>query len=345
MVDLAKWCLLVCYYYGRFTGVLNFEIDLKTGRARVTKRATICAACSQLAMFILLGYHSLHSHTMTSLWSNANHLHEYVFVIMASFRMICVFLALVSRWCQRRRFIRLFNSFRRLYQSNPDIINYCRRGIVSKCLCATMSETLQVVMALILLRNDLTLPMALGIWAVLSLTAIINVIITQYFIAMANIRGRYILLNKELRSLMADAQSLVPDRSGVYVTRCCSLADRLEEIAQTQSELQDLTERLSRTYQVQVLCVSITYYLNWLGNVYMVFSIVEYRALSESWPKIVMVFGTFYMVFYYLDCWLNSFNIFYLLDTHKEMVELLGLRTLLQPGLDCRLEAVVSGLG
>ncbi|XP_017018860.2 putative gustatory receptor 59d [Drosophila kikkawai] len=340
MVDLVKWCLLISYFYGRFTGIINFEIDIKTGRTRITSRATICAACSQLTMFGLLAYNSLYSQAMTSMWSNANYTHTYVFLVIATFRLICVFMALVSRWCQRRHFVRLFNSFRRLYQSNPDIIKYCRRGILSKCICATISETLQVVVALIMMRNQLTLATALGIWAVLSMTAIINVIITQYFIAMAHIRGRYILLNQELRSLMTEARSLVPDRSGVYVTRCCSLADRLERIALAQSDLQALTERLSRTYQLQVLCLVITYYLNLVGNVYLVYSLIKYKSLTADWPKAILVLGSVYLAFYYLDCWLNSYNVFYLLDAHNEMVKLLGLRTLLQPGLDRRLEAV-----
>jgi len=48
MVDLVKWCLYVSYFYGRYTGVINFEIDLKTGRTRITKWATIYAASADM---------------------------------------------------------------------------------------------------------------------------------------------------------------------------------------------------------------------------------------------------------------------------------------------------------
>ncbi|KAH8253856.1 hypothetical protein KR032_007122 [Drosophila birchii] len=342
MVDVFKWCLLVAYFYGRFTGVLNFEVDLKTGRSRITRRATICAAISQLAIFTILTFNMLNFHVMTRVWFNANSTHEYVFLVTAAFRLICVFLALVSRWSQRRHFVRLFNSFRRLYQSNPGIIKYCRRSIQSKFITASISETMQVVAALIMMRNQLTIRTAVGIWAVLSITAIINVIVTHYFIAMAHIRGRYILLNQELRSLMAEIQSLVPDRSGVYATRCCCLADRLERIARDQSDLQAFTELLSRTYQLQVLCLVITYYLNLVTNIFMLYSCIKYKSLTEEWPKAFLVFGSVYSAFYYLDCWLNAHNVFYLLDAHNEMVRLLCLRTLSQPGLDRRLEAVID---
>ncbi|KAH8386273.1 hypothetical protein KR200_003448 [Drosophila serrata] len=338
--DLVKWCLLISYFYGRFTGVINFEVDIRTGRTRVTRTATICAAFSQFVMFGILASHLLNTQELTSVRFIVNSTHEYVFLIIATFRLICVFLAMVSRWCQRRHFVRLFKSFRRLYLSNPDIVRYCRRGLLSKFICATMSEIMQVVAVLVMMRNELTIRSGLAVWALLSITAIINVIITQYFIAIAHIRGSYIILNQELRSVMAETRSLMPDRSGVYVTRCCCLADRLERISRAQSDLQALAERLSRTYQLQILCLTFTYYLNLVGNAYMVYSLMKYKSVTDEWPKAVLFLGSVYLVFYYIDCWLNSFNVFYLLDAHNEMAKLLGLRTLLQPGLDRRLEAV-----
>jgi len=46
MARLVKWCLYILYFIGRTTGLINFEVDLKTGRPKVTKRATTCAvAC------------------------------------------------------------------------------------------------------------------------------------------------------------------------------------------------------------------------------------------------------------------------------------------------------------
>ncbi|XP_052841212.1 putative gustatory receptor 59d [Drosophila gunungcola] len=340
MVDLVKWCLFVSYYYGRFTGVLNFEIDFKTGRARVTKNATICSAFSHLLMFIILGIQMANARVMGKLWATTNSLHKNMFMIMSCVRVICVMLSLVSRWSQRRTFMKLFNSIYCLYQLNPEIISYCRRSIVSKCICATMSETLQIIMVLVLTSNQLTISLAFRIWSILSLTSIINVIITQYFTAMAIIRARYRLLNTELRAILAETQSLIPNKSGVFMTQCCYLADELEQLARTQSSLQDLTEDLSRAYRVQVICLMVTYYLNLVTNSYLLFSINKYRSLTEHWPNIVKVCGLAYLVFYYLDCWLNSYNVFYLMDTHDDMVKLLNQRTLFQPGLDQRLETV-----
>ncbi|XP_017077381.2 putative gustatory receptor 59d [Drosophila eugracilis] len=339
MDRIAKWCLKMSYFYGRVTGVLNFEIDLRTGRPEVTRRATIWAAGLHSVMFVLLIYHSMTRNVMSNTWKSANYLHEYVFMVIASFRIVCVLLALLSRWSQRRTFIRIFNSFHRLFQHNPDIIKYCHRSIVSKCLCVTMVETLQLIVILALMGNRLTLFLGLRIWAISCLTAIMNVIITQFFIAMAIIRGRYILINKDLQAIIAETQALVPNGSGLFGSKSCLLADRLERIARSQSDLQELIEQLSKAYQGEVVCMSISYYLNAVGSVYLLFSLHKYGGSTDNWPMLITVSSAAYFLFYYLDCWLNCFNVFYLLDTHNNMVKLVSKWTLFQPGLDSTLES------
>ncbi|XP_044249058.1 putative gustatory receptor 59d [Drosophila takahashii] len=339
MADLVKLCLYISYFYGRLTGVLNFEIDLRTGKTRITKWATTYSACAQVFLFTFMTYHTYETRTMINMWAKTNSLHKSVFLIMAVFRILCVLLALIYRWSKRQRFIRLFNSFRRLFRNNPEVIQYCRKGILSKCFCATATELIQLAMSLILVQKYLTITLALGIWSVLTMSAITNVIITQYYFAIANIRGRYILLNKELEAILNEAQSLAPNRRGVFVTKCCSLADRLDEISHTQSELQDLTDRLSKTYELQLLCMAITYYLNSVGGFYIMFSLGKYKNLVEDWPKIVLFLGVAYFFFFYLDSWVTMFNSFHLLDVHAEMVKLMAQRTLLSPDLDNRLEA------
>ncbi|XP_041563808.1 putative gustatory receptor 59d [Drosophila elegans] len=235
MVNLVRKCLIVSYFYGRISGVLNFEIDIKTGRTLVTKRATICAAGLHLFIFITPIYHLIHTHGLPSVWNSLNSLQAYFFVVASGLRMICVFLALVSRWSQGRTFLRLFNSFRRLYQNNPDIIKLCRRSIVSKCFFVLLSDALNAIFVLLLMQYQLTISWTLLICVIFS-----------------SLRGRYILLNKNLQAIIVEAQSLIANRGGAFKTRCCCLADRLEEIARNQSELQELIDVFSRAYQCQV---------------------------------------------------------------------------------------------
>ncbi|EDV56752.1 putative gustatory receptor 59d [Drosophila erecta] len=338
MAGLVKLCLKMAYAYGRLTGVINFEIDLKTGRTLVTRRATLFSVSTHLLIFALLVYHTLRKSVVTVMWRYANSLHEYVFLVIAGFRIVCVFLALVSRWSQRHTFMGLFDSFWGLYQRNPGIIDYCRRSIVSKSCCVAIIETLQIIATLAMMRNRLNIALALRIWAVFSLTAILNVIISQYFVATACVRGRYMLLNKDLQAIVSESQSLVPSGGGVFVTKCCSLADRLEGLAKSQSELQRLIENLATAYQCEVVCLLITYYLNMLGTVYLLFSFSKYGNFGNHLPLLVALCAIAYFFFYILDCWLNTFNVYYLLDAHNKMVRLLSGRTLFRPGLDHRLE-------
>jgi len=176
----------------------------------------------------------------------------------------------------------------------------------------------------------------------MSVALIINGIATQFFIAMASLRGRYILLNKDLKALLSETQALNPCKSGVFMTTCCSLADRFEEISNSQSELQAFIKWFLRTYQVEVVITTIISYLNLVGNFYVLFIFKKNRNWIIYWPKNVAVYFTLFTAYYFIDYLLNMYNIFDVLEAHEEMVQLLSQRTLFKPGLDQRLEAVVS---
>jgi len=342
MARLVKWCLYILYFIGRTTGLINFEVDLKTGRPKVTKRATTCAVCLQILILISVTYQLIKTEFFSMSLKNANALHEYASLFVECSRLICVIVALVSRWTHRRNYIRLYNSFRRLFQNHPEIVQYCQRSIIIKCLCVKISEIIQVVAIYYLITNNPTINGCIGIWNMMSITLIVNGVATQFFIAMASLRGRYIHLNKDLKALLSETQALNPCKSGVFMTTCCSLADRFEEISNSQSELQALIKWLLRTYQVEVVITTIISYLNLVGNLYVLFI---FRA-NVSWiinlPKNVAVYFTLCTAYYFIDYLLNMYNIFYVLEAHEEMVQLLSQRTLFKQGLDQRLEAVVS---
>lgn len=338
----VKWCLCTAYYYGRLTGVLNFEIDLKTGRTRVTNRANVYAALAQVVLTYLLVLQAMEPKYFRLFWWQANVLHEVVYLAMSGFRLGCILVSLMSRWLHRSQFIRLFHSFRCLVQKHPEVTRYCRVGIVSKCFCSTALDALMLLMGLVMMWQYLTVPMVLQICSVSILTAVINVIMTQYYVATAVIRGRYALLIRDLGTAMAEARSLVPNGGGVYVTRCCDLADRVDELAAAQSDLQALTERLSKTYSLQVFCMTIAYYLNFVGSAYMAFSVGKYANITENWPPVFKALAAAYMVVFMSDSFLSIYNTFRLLNSHSEMSELLKQRSALPPGLDTRLETAVS---
>ncbi|XP_043948036.1 putative gustatory receptor 59d [Drosophila biarmipes] len=342
MVDLVKWSLISLYFTGRLTGSINFEIDFRTARLKVTKRATVCAACLQILILGSLYYQLLHTDFITTIISGVETLTDYVFLVIECSRVIGIILALVSVWTHHRTFVRLYNSFRRLSQNNPEAVQYCRKSIVGKCLCIHVSEILQVVVIFYILRDQLTIPRCIRVGNIVALSVVINVVTAQYFIALATLRGRYFLLNRDLRTFLAETRALNPRKRGVFVTACCSLADRLERIAQSQSAVQGLVERLVRTFQVRIVFIIILSYLNLVGNLYILYSYYKNGILAKLWLSEEVVFVTSFTVYYFIESWTNVYNSFYLLDAHEEMVQLLGQRTLFKPELDQRLEAVID---
>ncbi|XP_043066184.1 putative gustatory receptor 59d [Drosophila bipectinata] len=146
------------------------------------------------------------------------------------------------------------------------------------------------------------------------------------------------LLNEELKAVIAEVQSLIPRRRGVFVTKCCYLADQLDEIARTQSYIQELTRHISKVYDVQTFCVAITTYLNIIGGLYTMFCMGKANNFTNNVPPIILALAAPCIILFYVDIVLNNWRVFRLLDAHKEMVGLLQQRTLFQHGLDPRLE-------
>ncbi|KAH8305956.1 hypothetical protein KR018_007010 [Drosophila ironensis] len=338
MANLVEWCIYISYFFGLLTGVLNFEVDWRTGRTRLTNRITIYAACAQIFVFYFLFTHLLEIRGFSRNWKNASTLHGIVLMVSTGLRIVCVFFALISRWWNRQRFIELWNLFYRLFRRNPDAIPHFRVGIASKCICGSVSIVLQMAMSLMINKTRLTLPRVLSLLSLLCLTAIINVIITQYYIVMAIIRGRYIRLKEELNTLMAEIHLLIPNRQGVFMTKCCFYADRLDEIAGTQSELQALTDRLSKTYELQVLCMGITTYFSTVALLYVILSATKYRNITDTISNEILVVVVLYLTIYYLDNALSVHNVYKLLNVHEDLVNLVKQRTSFFPGLDQRLQ-------
>ncbi|XP_050743335.1 putative gustatory receptor 59d [Drosophila biarmipes] len=338
-MDLFKWCLSFTYFIGRLTGVINFEIDLKTGRGKITKRATISAACSHIVISTMMAFYVINIDRIVKLWRMSSYLQKYVVIVFGFFRIACVFLFFKRIWSDRRKFMKLFDSLRRQY--SPEIIPFCRKTIFKKSFCFLMLHTALIIIILTVMLGHARTTLDLAILGNFIVLVVTNVIILQYFIAMVGIRGRYILLIKEFQAIISEIRSLNPNRIGVFVTTCCSLADRLEKLAQSQSDLQALMERLSRSYQVQVVNLIITYYSNLVSFLLVLFTLNKHGASTEVYHKFVTILHFAIAGFWLIDFRINASSMFCLLDTHDKMVQLLSQRTSFQPGLDRRLEAVV----
>ncbi|TDG49337.1 hypothetical protein AWZ03_004205 [Drosophila navojoa] len=339
MADLISSLLRFGYYYSMLTGVLNFEIDWPTGRALITRRVSIYAAVVNVISICSLPW-LCGTQVIDSLWPQTEHLHEYLYVAILGGRVLCVCVTLVTRWSHRQRFMRLVNAFQRLTQQKPRVRRMWRRGIISKVLSAFLIDFLQTIVLLQRIYEKLTVALVLTVLVVHILSVLVNLIMSHYYFGLLNIYAHYVLLNLELRSVLAEVRLLEFEcRKGVFAIQCCALADRLEAIAATQSQLQKLLQILTSCFGLQTVLITISYYMANVGMIYLAFCELT-GDIRLDWNVTNLVLLSFNFVCYFADIYISVKIMYSLQDAHAEMLGLLSESTILAPGLDRRLASV-----
>lgn len=343
MDSVVRSILRFSYRYSRLLGVINFEINVRTGHARITRGAKIIAMLANALIICLIPF--LHSSTfMQSLWQSAGLMHEYLILMVVSIRLGCVAVTLLSRWGQRRQLVRLVNTFRHMTLRRPQVIGMWPRGVLRKVISGALSESVQLISGFISIYNVMTWSFCASLLALSTMTALMNVIVSHYYFALLNIHYQYRLLNQELRELLDETRALQWEtRSGARMTKCCCLADRLEEIAQTQMNLQMLAKRTSGIFGIQAFCVSISSYISIVGTIYYTFTTYK-RGFSQNWNPAYFGLITLQVFSYIADVMLTLDNIYYVHVHHAELHHLLEQYATFAPGLDSRLERVVSSI-
>ncbi|KAH8404122.1 hypothetical protein KR215_010195 [Drosophila sulfurigaster] len=339
MFDIVQSMLRISYYYSRFLGVLNFEIDSKTGYARITTQSTIYAAVVNVVLVCLIPSLT-QSELLHILWKNAGQLHEYLILVVMGMRVGCIIATLFSRWLQRHRLIYLVNAVRQLTIQKPQVIRMWRGGVIKKFTSILVSEVVQMMSSILALRAVLTFNLIVTIISLYVVTALVNVIISHYYFIMLNIHNHYILLKQELRSVLSQTRDLEEEqRKATFMIKCCTLADQLEVIARRQSELQKLVDLMTIIFGIQGICIASSSYISCIGSIYFTFSAIKRSAGMTCGLNVYMLSGIVIGV-YLLDLGITIDNTFTVLDDHDELEQLLEEYSSFGIGLDKRLETV-----
>ncbi|XP_043950065.2 putative gustatory receptor 36a [Drosophila biarmipes] len=178
--------------------------------------------------------------------------------------------------------------------------------------------------------------MVLQLW----MSNIVHLAVTQHYLITLSVRAQYHVLNRELRQVVEESRvlSFQPRRRGGFMTRCCSLADKVENIAKVQSELQSIMNQLGEIFGIEGLMLSGGFYILSVATVYFIYSILKCGHESLQLSFISMLLSFTLCFFSFLDAGINLFNILNLLDDHKKMERLLEERTVFAQTLDVRLE-------
>ncbi|XP_017134054.1 putative gustatory receptor 36c [Drosophila elegans] len=340
MLDWASWILGMFYLYGHLIGVSNFEFDWRTGRVFKAKRSTLYAIAINFVIIISCTYHwTRRTNMMVVIFGKANKLHEYVIVIMTGLRIAAGLVTLVSRWQWRCEMMDLTRKVIRVFIARPQVKRMSRWKILTKFLTGALTDLLQVLITLDAMGrvdSEFYLGMGLQYW----MLAILNLSISQHYLIMLFVRTQYQLLNADLRRVIEETKELSrnPPGQGTFITRCCSLADQLEDIAKLQNQLQSIVNQLEDIFGLQGVMVYGGYYLSSVSTVYMAYSILIHGYEDMQMTVFTMILNLFWCFFYYLNGMLNLFIMLYVLDDHGEMIKLLEERTIFAPGLDVRLE-------
>lgn len=345
MPDPVVTILRFFYLYGRAVGVVNFEVDWRTGEAKATRPATIFAVFHNVGVTLLLFYLNIRSGSVRSSWTEARLMHEYFFLVMTLVRTLAVLVALASRWWQRRRILRLWNKLVQMIRNRPEVVRLNRRSIMMKFVLGFMADTLHSVLDHSAQRKKITSDMSLNLFVLYAFTTMFNVIVGQYFLAILQIQGHYMVLRKDLKNLMREAESVcrIPNRrGGVFATKCCSLADQLDVLAERHSEVHSTCRDLSEVLQIQSFSMTLVYYLSTMATIYYSFCSIFYKnsgLCSSYWCLLLLLI---YAVFYFLDSFVTINISFVIKDQSKEMISMLADRTVFSQPLDQRLETAVS---
>ncbi|KAH8323516.1 hypothetical protein KR067_012541 [Drosophila pandora] len=339
MFDWDGWLLKVVYYYGFLVGISNFEVDWSTCRVFKTKRSTIFALLHNVLALVLVIFYWRGHESFNVLFGKANKLHEYVVVIMSGLRVSSGLLTIVTRWRRRRPLMRIMKRLFRLYLAKPQVKRMSRRAILVKFLNVSISDCLQIALGLNAAKH-ISSDLILGLVLQFFMVSLMTLAISQYYLVMLFIRTQYVMLNSELRCLIEETRALShsPRCNGVFMTKCCELSDRLDDIAQQQDEIQSIVASLGGAFGTQGLLVYTAYYLSVVSTAYLSYSLAKHGI-----ENLGMTFGSLavsltWCYFYYTDALRNLFVVLSIQNEHRTLIRIMEERTVFPPGLDIRLE-------
>ncbi|KAI8043071.1 putative gustatory receptor 36a [Drosophila gunungcola] len=345
MFNWAGLVLRAVYYYGHLIGVSNFEFDWRTGRVFAARRSTFYAIVINGIMFLLLILQSTKKMDYNLIIGKSNKLLQYVIAIVFGLRMAAGISVVLVRWTRRTQIMRLARMVIPLFLEKPQVIRMSRWGILIKFIIACTTDFLQMSIiweAMGYAKDNQILGMVLQFW----MSTILNIATSHHYLLVLFVRAYYYLLSTELRQVIEVSRKISyhPQRNGAFMTRCCSLADQLENVAKLQSQLQSIVNQVYDVFGIQGLMVYGGYQIVTIATTYLTYSILKNGHEKLEMTLISMILSFCWCFFYYLDAVLNLFNILNLIDDHKKLIRQLEERTIFASRLDVRLEETFDNL-
>ncbi|KAH8246342.1 hypothetical protein KR038_001178 [Drosophila bunnanda] len=337
MFDWVGLLIQLAYYYGYVIGVRSFEFDWRTGRVFTRTRSTLYAMAANVTIVIVLGFSLIRKETFFVVFCKMNKLYGSVVFIVVILRTTTGLVILLNQWRLQSQLMIVARKAIQICLTRPQTISISRRRILFKFLNGLLIDILPLLISVAYIDFDKLFP---GIFLHFWISTIINLVAAEYFLVILCVRENYHLLNADLKKVIEESKYLSynPSRRGTYMTRCCALADQLEDIAKRQSQLQSIVGHLSVAVGIETLLSYCCYYVSSLFISYLCYNIFKHE------PKVLglnlrgSILTLAWSIFFHIDAIHLLFMEFHVLDGQQELIRLLNERTLFASAFDARLE-------
>ncbi|KAH8249425.1 hypothetical protein KR032_009562 [Drosophila birchii] len=340
MFDWVSLLLQAGYYYGLMIGIGNFEVDWRNGDVFTTTRCTLYAIASNIVIVVLFALHLIEKASHTSVaFEGADQLYVYVVITMAILRLLAGFFTLLNQWRSQSQHMLLVKNLLRLCLARPQLIRMSRWRILLVFCISLVTNLFQLAFTLGSIHHA-DPKLYLGIVLYLWMSAILSLYMVYHYLLLLCIWRQYNLLNEELKQVIEESKFLSYNlsRKAAVMTRCCTLADQLDDIAKLQDHLQSIVAQLTNVFGLQGMLIFSGYYVSALVTIYKTYSILKEKPEDIGINLKDQILSLTRIFLYHISGILNLFMVLHIQDSHKEMIRLLDERTLFAPGLDVRLE-------
>uniref|UniRef100_A0A6P4FG38 Gustatory receptor 36a n=1 Tax=Drosophila rhopaloa TaxID=1041015 RepID=A0A6P4FG38_DRORH len=230
----------------------------------------------------------------------------------------------------------------RLILASPNIMRSFRRNIYMKIFTGFATVLLEIAVVVYELNRVsfaqvFLLPFQL--WA----ACILNLAMSQNSLLMLFVRAQYHVVHTELRKVMEKSRSLskLPRRRAFIMSRCCDLADQVDDIAKRRSQLQSIISQLAEVSGIQWVMVFCDNYLWSVYFFYQIYTFFKYGQVNMNSTANNFILDFTACFFYYLDVYINLSIMRNVLNDDKKILRLMEERTLFGSVLNVRLEQSV----
>lgn len=339
--------LMIIYAY--LLGGLKFSIDRRNGVARIKTRITIYSAIIDLIMVGAIIYFIVNLHFKPRPSGSPDLVFKFNVFLMLT-RATSVLVTQHYTWMNLSRFVKFLNAYRqfslrfiRRWRAHEKYEKYLDQGIRQRLQYTILADICAYIATVIGLRNLFDTNNDFLVLFIALIPTSINIAATFYYLTILNTNALMIIINDELKRVLATAFILQQNYSRATLGRYGQrLARELDELAEAQNINHVFLSYVNKMFDLQGTFVLLDLYVN---NIYVIYLMCLFLSNSELWRGYEVwqvYFVPIFFVIYYMDLKVFMFTILKTVDLMKKTEEILKERYYLGQEMEKFLERSVN---